>query len=274
MSDLAHVPDNIPSPVGRPIAVTRTVSGFSLDWIMPEGIVPESPLHDEIVRDLFDSLARGVECSGRDATVFRNLAIRVDALRPNVGFDPDICLVEPRPDPFDSLCLWKSGARVPRLVIEVVSRNHPIKDYTRVPDICASLGVEELFVFDPHRDRGDHGRQAFCAWRRDGDSFRQLAPPGVAAYSQVLGAYLVVVDDRALRIAGDQQATGIWPTSAEAERAAKRNERTARDAERAAREAERAAWEAANSERAAKEAAVARAAELEAEIAALRGKAR
>ena len=71
--------------------------GFSERWIIVEQKVPEAPLHYAALELLKLALDAFMARSGRDAQVYRNLAIRVDPNRRQIGFDPDLCLVEPAP---------------------------------------------------------------------------------------------------------------------------------------------------------------------------------
>ncbi len=232
------------------VEVRYRVSGFSERWTIPEGAVPEARWHYEGAQAFGERVSFGLERAGRRAAVCRNLAIRVRRDRPNVGFDPDVCVIEPPPPDearLDSLKLWAAGHAPPRLVVEFVSRQHPTKD---VPDICAAIGVEELVVFDPTRSgptsRG--GGALLQIWRRAPDgSFERAFAGDTNAPSSVLGAWLIPKrETRELVVADDPEGAALWLT---------REEQAA--AERAAREVERAA----------KEAALARVAELEAELA-------
>src|SRR5262245_30928277 len=132
------------------VIVSHRVIGFSERWVIVEEKVAEAPLHSACLTLLNLVLDAHIATTGRDARAFRNLAIRVDRDRPQIGFDPDICLVEPAPpedEDLESLRLWEHVP--PSLVIEVVSKNHPHKDYAETPDKCAAAGVTELVIFDP-----------------------------------------------------------------------------------------------------------------------------
>jgi Uma2 family endonuclease len=261
------------APNDSGVFVQYAVHGFSEDWVFEEGPVPESVWHDQAVELLKALLVHFVARTGRDAAVFRNLAIRVREDRPRVGFDPDVMLVEPRPrDAFElsSLRIWEPGQTVPALVIEVVSPGHPYKDYRNTPDQCAALGVTELVVFDPLRvgPKAHGGPALIQIWRKEAGVFTRIASGDGPFRSPFLDAYLVAPDDgRLLRITDDHAGTRLWPTPEEAERAARRSERARAEAERAQTKAER---ERADAERAEKERALARVAELEAELARLR----
>jgi Uma2 family endonuclease len=198
------------------------------DWTLPEVPVPESVPHRSIVELVAALLAAWAARTGRNAFVARNLAFRWDEEHPRFGVDPDVCLFEPSPpaaETLSSALLWKPGHSVPRLAIEVVSRNHPYKDYAVVPDKYAASGVGELWVFDheligPRKQGGPHRLQL---WTRsaDGSFVRQYAGEG-PMLSPVLNAWAFAQDEgRRLRIADDEACTSIWLTSEEAERAAK-----------------------------------------------------
>ena len=239
------------------VAVRYDVPVVADDWILPEVPVPESVPHRSIVELVAALLSAWAARTGRDAFVARNLAFRWDEERPRIGVDPDVCLIEPSPpeaEQLQSLLLWRPGHHAPRLAIEVVSRNHPYKDYSVVPDKYAASGVGELWVFDSDligsRARGGPHRLQLWARSADASFVRRYAGNG-PMLSPALGAWVFAPDEgRRLRIADDEACLSLWLTSEEAERAAK-------DAERAAKDAERAA----------KDAALRRVAELEAELA-------
>ncbi|MBI2391859.1 MAG: Uma2 family endonuclease [Deltaproteobacteria bacterium] len=216
--------------------------------------MPESQPHDQTIDLLKAILLAWVARTGRSAQVARNLAVRWEEREPNVGVDPDLCVIEPRTpegDELESLCTWKRGHVAPRLAIEVVS-SKPRKDYATAPEKCAAAGVEELWVFDPKLvgPRSGGGPNRIQIWRREDDGFRRIYAGEGPAWSPLLSAWAVAVHEgQRLRVADDREGTQWWLTAEERERAAK-------EAERAAREAERAA----------KEAALARVAELEAQL--------
>jgi hypothetical protein len=184
---------------------------------------------------LRDVLRFHVVTVGRDASVFRNLAVRVRRERPSVGFDPDLCLVEPAPpesESLDSLCLWRPGHSVPRLTVEVVSPGHPHKDYVDIPARCASAGVEELIVFDPKLAGpaslgGPFLLQVWCRGK-DG-AFERVAAGSGPGWSQVLGAWLVPSENGALRVAEDPEGARPWLTELETERIEKERERAEKE---------------------------------------------
>jgi Uma2 family endonuclease len=208
--------------------------------------MPESVIHDQAVELLKALLAAWAARAG-SALVVRNLAVRWEESRPQIGVDPDVCVLSPPPpdaSELRSVRTWTPGHAPPVLAVEVVSETNPHKDYAIAPDKYAASGAGELWIFDPLlAGPAVHGGPfRLQVWRRreDGDLVRIYAGDGPAR-SPFLGAWLVVTDEgRKLRIADDESATRFWLTAEEAERAAK-------------------------------EAALARLAELEAEVAKRRG---
>jgi hypothetical protein len=234
-----------------------------------EETMPESPLHDEsvtVLRAVLDAWAK----LHKPYWVVRNIAIRWDETRPQIGVDPDVAVFRSRPPGGKSLRsvrTWDPGHRPPFLAVEVVSETNSRKDYVVAPEKYAACGAEELWVFDPllHGPDTNGGPFLLQVWTRDDRGAFILSYAGEGpARSAVLDAYLIVVDEgQKLRIARDPAGTDLWPTAEEKERAAKEKERAAKEKERAAKEKERAAKE---KERAAKEAALARVRRLEAEL--------
>ena len=159
-------------------------------------------------------------------------------------------LVEPAPPErgrLDSLLLWLPDHRPPALVVEVVSPNHPHKDYAETPEKCAVAGVAELVVFDPalagpQTGAGPHLLQQ---WLRQPDgSFVRCHAGAGAVCSPLLGAWWQPArESRRLFISDDATGLHAWLTGEQTERAEK------------------------DAERAEKEAALRRIAELEAELA-------
>ena len=224
------------------MSVLRTVVGVHYSvpvlregWELSEQAMPESVLHDQAVELLKALLS--VWASRRGSTlVVRNLAVRWNESQPQIGIDPDVCVLSPAPpDAADlrSVRTWAPGHTPPLLAVEVVSETNPHKDYA-VPDKYAASGTGELWVFDPllcgPSSQGGPFRLQVWQRREDGDFVRAYAGDGPVR-SSTLGAYLVVTDEgRRLRIADDAEATQFWLTAEEAERAAKETERAAKEA--------------------------------------------
>jgi hypothetical protein len=246
-------------------------------WELSEETMPEAVLHDENVRFLWHILAAWAAEHG-PCLVVRNLAIRWDEERPQVGLDPDVAVIKPPPpegDGLRSLKTWNEGHQPPLLAAEIVSETNSRKDYLLAPEKYAASGTQELWVFDPLLCAPGYrgGPFRLQIWNRDerGDFVRTYAGDGPAR-SKALDAYLVVVaGGRKLRLARDPAGMDLWLTAEESQRAAKEKERAEKEWERAEKERERAEKEreraAKEQERAAKEAAFARIRELEAELA-------
>ncbi|HEX4341613.1 MAG TPA: Uma2 family endonuclease [Polyangiaceae bacterium] len=261
--------DAFPVSSKEGVIVQHRVVGFSDRWLIGE-TVPESAWHDHALEMLKAILAHWIGERGRDAALYRDLAVRVSRDQPRVGFNPDLMVVEPAPPGagmLSSLKVWEPGHAVPSLAIEVVSPGHPYKDYVEIPDQCAAVGVGELIVFDPllvgPKARG--GPQRIQIWRRTSPTAFERVVAGDGPYrSAYLDAYLVAVEDgMCLRVADDELGKYLWPTPAEAAQQALATERAAAEGARSVAERERAAAE---RERAAADAARARIAELEEEL--------
>lgn len=189
--------------------------------------MPESVLHDQVVELLKALLAAWAARAG-SAFVVRNLAVRWDEAQPQIGVDPDVCVLSPAPpdaSELRSVRTWVNGHAPPILAIEVVSETNPHKDYTLGPDKYAASGTGELWIFDPllvgPAAHGGPFRLQIWHRRPDGDFVRVYAGDGPAR-SPALDAYLVPTDEgRKLRIAVDEGASQFWLTAEEAERAAK-----------------------------------------------------
>ena len=216
------------------------------EWAVPDNWpVPQSVPHSLAVKHLAAVLSHWASRAGRPLFVAQSLAVRWLEDRPQVGIDPDVCLLDPPPPEVDtlvSLRLWKPGHVAPPLSIEVVSDNHPYKDYVDVPERYAAFGARELVVFDPRLigPKALGGPFAIQVWRRDAGVFeRQYAGPG-PAFCETLGAWLLVVDAMP-EIADDRAGLQRWPTEQSYERAEKERERAQKELALAEREREREA---------------------------------
>jgi Uma2 family endonuclease len=217
-------------------------------WVLPEGKVPESALHDRSIDLARRQLDAWIERTGRNAIVYRDIAVRWVKKLPRTGFNPDLCLVEPTPserDELDSLLLWQPSRVAPRLALEVVSKNHPYKDYGETPDKCAAAGIPEVIAFDPHLagPRIGGGPHFLQVWRMTGDRMQRIyAGPG-PVWCATLDAWIHVVENgKRIRFADDEAGQAIWPTDAEAERAeaSRQREEASRQREEASRQREEA----------------------------------
>jgi hypothetical protein len=215
------------------------------EWAVPENWpVPQSIPHGIAVKHLESVLSFWASRQGRPIFVADELAVRWLQNRPSVGIDPDLCLLDPPPPDvleLTSLKLWIPGHVRPPLCIEVVSDNHPYKDYVEVQERYAAFGAPELVVFDPRLigPKSLGGPFAIQVWRTDGSVFERTYAGSGPAFSETLSAWLRV-DDGLPQIASDRAGTERWPTEAEFERTAMERERAEKERERAEKERERA----------------------------------
>lgn len=239
----------------RLIELSWEVPAENPQWVLDddEERMPESPLQGEVCRLLMAILARWTSHRGASALVGGHVALRWDPAHPRAGVDPDVYLIEPAPPlkPDDrSVRTWIDGHSAPRVAVEVVSNATAEEDYHQKPAKYAVSGTRELWVFDPLRLGPEGEAQVLQVWKRlRRNGFRRVYAGDGPAYSEELGAWLVVTDEGLrLRIADDEEGRMLWPTAEEAERAAREAERGAKEAEREAKEAEREAKEAALAE--------------------------
>jgi hypothetical protein len=202
------------------------------EWELPGGNVPESAAHDAAIKRLVALLDAWASELTEEVQVARNLAVRWSEHAPNVGIDPDVCLLRPPPPErglVESLGLWVPGHFAPPLCFEVVSRNHPYKDYADVHERYAAMGTRELVVFDPFlsgpKARG--GPVSLQVWRRDEQGMKQAHFGTGPAHSEVLDAWLIP-EGVLLAIAEEPAGDGRWLTAEERERAEKERERARR----------------------------------------------
>jgi Putative restriction endonuclease len=218
-------------------------------WVLPEGTVPEAPIHDEVAEALKLLLRAWAARAPGTVRIARNLAIRWLEAHPTTGIDPDVCVLAPPPEDLDdlgSLCLWKPGHRAPTLCFEIVSKNHPHKEYSALQDRYAAMGTYELIVFDPllAGPKSLGGPVPLQLWRRDvTGAFERLSFGDAPVYSEALDAW-VIAEGRTLFIAEDRAGKRRWLNEtdyarADAERAQADAERAQADAERAQANAER-----------------------------------
>jgi Uma2 family endonuclease len=228
------------------IMVRYAVAPHLRDWELPEGIVPESGVHDRVALRLVLLLEAWRERTRLDVQIARNLAIRFIEEIPQVGIDPDVCVLRPPPPErgnVESLRLWIPGHQPPPLCFEIVSKNHPHKDYAQIHERYAAIGANEVVVFDPllAGPKALGGPVGLQIWRRDPSGVLDRVYVGTGpAYSTVLDAWLIA-EGQELVIADEQDGSGRWLTTAERERAEKEHERAEKERERAEKERERAA---------------------------------
>jgi hypothetical protein len=248
-------------------------------WLIPEGTVPEAPVHDEVAETLKLLLKSWAARSPGELRIARNLAIRFYAEDQRIGIDPDLCVLAPPPadlDELGSVCLWKPGHTAPTLCIEIVSLNHPNKDYVAIQDRYAALGTHELIVLDPTLagPKSLGGPVPLQLWRRDAaGAFDRVHFGESPVYSEILDGWIILAGRNAA-ISEDRAGKRRWLNEAGEQRLRADRERESADRERESANRER---ESANRARAAAESAQAAAArvedyarELERELAALK----
>lgn len=243
--------------VSQPVVSLRYRVGSDPEaWVLPEGTVPESTAHDAAVNRVCSLLNAWAARTQNTARIARNLAVRWLPEHPTTGLDPDVAVLMPGPADFDDLAsfrLWEPGRLPPPLAVEVVSGSHPYKDYSRVHEGYAVMGVQELLVFDPSLlgPKSLGGPVSLQLWRRDvTGAFERVHFGNDPVYSDVLDAWLSA-DGRRLDISDDRARTRRWPTleedarqvaavaQADAERTKADAERSKADAERSKADAER-----------------------------------
>lgn len=205
------------------VAIHYSMRSVADAWALPEVPVPESHAHDLLVRYLTALLEAWVRRTSLDAVVTCNLALRWSEGKPSVGIDPDVMLVTPAPpDPvhLSSLCTWKPGHVPPRLAIEVVSKNHPYKDYRELHERYAASGVGELWVLDPelHGPTALGGPVPIQQWMRRENGFQRMHFGDGPIYSESVDAWLWADP---IRLTEDAGGTRPWLTGEEAERSAR-----------------------------------------------------
>jgi hypothetical protein len=238
------------TPTNAAVSIRYAVKPSPEAWVLPEGTVPEAVFHNEAARELELVLLEWAKRTSRSVAIGRNLAIRWLQHAPKTGIDPDVCVLEPAPPNFanlKSLPLWEPGNIAPPLSIEIVSTNHPHKDYVDIQNRYAAFGAFELAVFDPELAGPSSlgGPVLLQLWRRDVTGlFERVHFEDGAAYSKALGAWLVP-DGRHLAIADDPAGKRRWLNGEgrerlERERAVTERERAEAERERAEAERERA----------------------------------
>jgi len=212
-----------------------------VEWELEDDVkVPESELQDTILDLLKAILLAWAAREANGAHVMRNRAIRWDKEHPRVGVDPDIAVLPVAPPEgaaLRSVRTWREGHYPPFLAVEVVSENHPWKDYAVAPEKYAANGTEELWVYDPELVGPKVGGGPFIlqVWRRRDDGGFERTYAGLAPYrSKRLGAWILQMPDNMLRIADDRDGNHLWLTEAETERGLK--ESALRDKESALRD--------------------------------------
>ncbi len=128
---------------------------------------------------------------------------------------------------------WETGI-VPSFALEIAGGDIA-KDYDHGPADYADLGVSELVVFDPHATPTSKPRLRWQVFRRVAKRglVRVDVSQGDRVKSKVLRAWLRAVGSDSgvrIRIAEGENGEDLFPTEAEAERAAREAAEAARDA--------------------------------------------
>jgi hypothetical protein len=187
--------------------------------------VPESTAHDAALNHIYSLLVAWAVRSANGARIARNLAFRWLPEHPKTGLDPDISVLLPGPPDFDDLTsirLWEPGRTPPPFAVEVVSGSHPYKDYARVHEGYAAMGVAELLVFDPmlFGPKAFGGPVSLQLWQRDvSGAFERVHFGNDPVYSKVLDAW-VSAEGRHILISEDRAGTRRWPTEVDEARQA------------------------------------------------------
>ena len=222
------------------LSIRYAVPSWSPSWAVPEVPVPESRLHDQAIEFLRALLLAWASRTARDVAILRNIGIRWVPSEPRAGFDPDLCFLDPAPNPDEqltSLRLWEPGISAPRVAIEIVSPGHPYKDYVDTPERAAACGVDELWIYDPLlAGPTQHGGPfALQVWLRHGDMFTRVHAGAGPFHSRALDAWLHPAVTRRpsearLIIADDVDGNHPWPTLVDqAEKRAEAAERELRE---------------------------------------------
>lgn len=178
--------------------------------------VPESGVHLEVRTALF--LVLKANFAAR-AAIGCDQCVYWDPTRPSECLAPDAFLRFGVPHaPFRSWKVWERGA--PEVAVEILSTSDERdRDFDGKLAKYARLGVRELVTFDPEETAG---LRLFTFL--DGDCVERVLESRQAGWSEVLGLWWVVVEDVAvgpmLRLSRDQEGTDLLPTPAEAERKA------------------------------------------------------
>lgn len=232
----AHAKLLVVSNAPRFVALRYQVRPELTQWVLPEGTAPESVFHDRAADHITAVLRAWAKRQAGAVQVARNLAIRFLRDSPSVGIDPDVCVLDPAPPEgrdLSSLCLWKPGHVSPLLCFEVVSKNHPHKDYKDVHERYAAIGARELVILDPLMlgPASMGGPLAFQVWRADTcGAFERVAAGDGPVFSEALSCWLSL-EDQTIVFSDDRNGTQRWLTEAQEERQAK--ERALEDKERA-----------------------------------------
>jgi Putative restriction endonuclease len=188
--------------------------------------VGEDSLQRLILELLRPLVERYYQRAGKPTFVGADQFIYYKRFHPGKVVAPDVYVL-PGVPPGRRVKSWKTWLTgiVPSLAIEVLTSDDAEKDYREAPERYAELGVDELIAYDDAFTRSDDR----VRWRR----YRKLSKRGFVRVestnadrirSRTLGCFLRVVgegDAARLRLATGPTGEVLFPTEAEAERAAK-----------------------------------------------------
>jgi Uma2 family endonuclease len=189
--------------------------------------VPEGRRHMKIRTLLFQILELGLKGQG---SVGSDQFVYWNARNPSVRLAPDVFVGLGIPD--DEFSSWKTWERkTPELAVEIVSPSDtPEGPWQEKLDRYHELGVQELVRFDRDAPVG----QRLRIWDRVDENLLEREVEGDRSPSEVIDAWWVVVDDKALgpvlRPAHDAAGHELWPTPAEFEARARERAQLAREA--------------------------------------------
>ena len=221
----------------------------------------ETDTHRDEIIAAIESL-KGRYATRADVYVAGDLLVYYERGNPKARFAPDVFVVFGVAKRQRRVYkLWEEGV-APAFVLEVSSKGTWLEDAGNKKALCARLGVEEYFLFDPEADYLDPPLQGF---RRLGSELRRIEPDENGVFeSRALGVTLRLED---MRLVLTDVETGERLLRYEDLDAARRSAETARqEAETAHRSAEAARQDA----EAAREEAAERARAAEGELARLR----
>jgi Uma2 family endonuclease len=151
--------------------------------------VAETEVHVEELLGLFGVL-RGHFRDAGDVYVGANMFVYYERGNPRAVFAPDVFVVRGIPkQKLRTYKLWERG-KPPSFVMEVSSDSTWLEDTGNKKALCARLGVEEYFLFDPLGDYLEPRLQGFLLKRSD---YERIAPARDGSVeSRVLGLRLHV----------------------------------------------------------------------------------
>lgn len=240
----------------------RPLPGTTKDPLYPDSDgVPmgETDFHVLATTHLYYALKRWYR-KREDVYVAGNMLLYYEEGNPTKFRGPDVmvCKGVVGKHPRRSFRTWEEGV-VPAVIIEVTSKKTRKEDQVEKPPIYSALGVKELFLFDPE---GEYLRPRLKGFELVRRKYVPLtADDDGRLFSRELGLTLLI-EGYLLRLI-DRETGKALPTDEELAEEAQQGSLARKEAKKAKREADKAKRE--------MQAAKRRAAELEAELARLRG---